>query len=233
MLCLNLLKSRRLNTGTRVATVEGMFRPGFVMVPLIVGLAGSASADSLYFVEGVGGSNVGGELGERVDGGLALRIAGGYGADSGFGVEAFVAGDFFQDGGDYFVDHTLVSYGVAARFRHPLTRYTSAYARVGLNRTTLHSHSRFTRRAIEPQRELSGYRGRGITYGGGVQVKGKVRALGFLFWPAFFFGKGPKVTVSLWGDYARQITRLHHRKRASIDGSVNTLSVGFAIGSGF
>jgi hypothetical protein len=43
--------------------------------------------------------------------------------------------------------------------------------------------------------ELDGYGGFGLGVGGGVQLRGSVRALGFLWGPLFFVERGPKVMV--------------------------------------
>ena len=47
---------------------------------------------------------------------------------------------------------------------------------------------------------LDGYRGFGAGVGTGVQVTGRVRALGFLFAPLFFMNKGPMITASVFAD---------------------------------
>ena len=44
----------------------------------------------------------------------------------------------------------------------------------------------------------SRYGGRGLGVGAGIQLKGKVPAIGFLFFPLFFADWGPKVTAALF-----------------------------------
>lgn len=83
---------------------------------------------------------------------------------------------------------------------------------------------------------LDSYRGVGLGASAGVQLTGKVRALGFLWAPLFFVKKGPKVTGSLFLDQGWDFVRLE-RDGASeakpIRARVGHVSVGFAVGSTF
>jgi hypothetical protein len=81
---------------------------------------------------------------------------------------------------------------------------------------------------------LEGYAGRGLGGGAGIQLKGRVRALGFLAWPLFFAPWGPKVAASLWLDTSYEMYRLHAPGPApgpSIDGQLTHVTFGFSIGS--
>ena len=74
----------------------------------------------------------------------------------------------------------------------------------------------------------------GIGYGAaaGIQLTGRVRALGFLWAPLFFIKKGPKVTGSLYLDQGYDFYRLRDGS-STITARVGHVSVGFAVGSGF
>lgn len=74
----------------------------------------------------------------------------------------------------------------------------------------------------------------GMAYGAaaGIQISGRVRALGFLWAPLFFIKRGPKVTGALFLDQGYDFYRLRDG-RSTVDARVGHVSVGFAIGSGF
>jgi hypothetical protein len=74
--------------------------------------------------------------------------------------------------------------------------------------------------------------GRGLGLGAGVQVKGKVSALGLVFWPLFFSGVGPKITAAAYLETGYEVYRLHGPRR-STDAQLNHLMLGFAFGSDF
>src|SRR5207244_10566540 len=80
---------------------------------------------------------------------------------------------------------------------------------------------------------LEGYEGRGLGFGAGVQLKGKVRALGFLWWPLFFTGIGPKVTAALYLDDGYEFYRLHGPAPVAVDAALTHMTLGFAVGSDF
>lgn len=67
----------------------------------------------------------------------------------------------------------------------------------------------------------------------GNSAKGKVRALGFMFWPLFFSGIGPKVTAAVYVDNGYEFYRLHRSGDRSIDAQLTNLTLGFAVGSDF
>lgn len=74
----------------------------------------------------------------------------------------------------------------------------------------------------------------GMAYGAaaGIQLTGRVRALGFLWAPLFFVKRGPKVTGSLFLDQGYDFYRLRDGT-STINARVGHVSVGFAVGSGF
>ena len=78
---------------------------------------------------------------------------------------------------------------------------------------------------------LEGYGGRGLGAGAGIQLKGKVPALGFLFFPLFFPADvGPKVTAALYLDTGYSFYRLRDSGGATIDVQINSMTGGFSVG---
>jgi hypothetical protein len=80
---------------------------------------------------------------------------------------------------------------------------------------------------------LDGYTG--STTGGalGLQVTGRVRALGFLWAPLFFVQRGPFVTGALYIDSGYDLYRLDMPGAPTIRAHVGHVNVGFALGSRF
>ncbi len=64
-----------------------------------------------------------------------------------------------------------------------------------------------------------------------------MRVLGFLFWPLFFVPVGPKVTGALFIDTGADFYRLHRGgdidNPDAIDGSMNRITIGWAVGADF
>jgi len=196
------------------------------LVLVVVSLAASeARADGVYFSESLGGTSIKDELGARMSGAFRLRIAGGVRRGS-WAVEGWLGGDIAttERPNDDLVPGALLSYGLDAKYLQPVMDHVEIYLRGGL------SHG-------EMSGELDGYGGRGLGVGAGVQLKGKVPAIGFLWWPLFFTGWGPKVTASVFVDDGFDFYRLHKggdlRATPAIDAQLTHLTVGFAIGSDF
>ena len=74
-----------------------------------------------------------------------------------------------------------------------------------------------------------------IDGGAGVQLRGKVRALGFLYWPLFFVPAGPKVDAAIFIDHGVEFDRLHAvtGPERSIDARFTRLTIGFHVGGDF
>lgn len=72
--------------------------------------------------------------------------------------------------------------------------------------------------------------GPGVGIGGGAHIKGKIPVLGFLFWPLFFTGIGPKCTAALYMETGYEFYRLHN-DRSSTDAQLTHWTLGFSIGS--
>lgn len=191
----------------------------------------AARADGFYYTESVGGTKIKDELGNHVDSALRVRISLGTRQGS-WALEAWLAGDIsleLADGDRYSYrnhDASLMQYGLDLKYLQPLSEHFEVYLRGSMSRAvTDHMHG------------LDDYAGRGLGVGAGIQVKGKVRALGFLAWPLFFTGWGPKVTAALFIDDGYDFYRLHKhgdlQNGAAIDAQLTHMTFGFAVGSDF
>ncbi len=198
-----------------------------VVAAALVGRATPASADGIYFFEQLGGADVHDELGATFEGarfharaGLGLRrrawaLEGWIGAyDSGAP----------YDGGER-IRSDLFTYGLDLKYHARLTRHLELYVRGGLSRGELRQY------------EGVSYAGRGAGVGAGIQVRGKVSVLGFLFWPLFFSGVGPKISAALYLDNGVEFYRLHRDgdfdSGSSIDARLTSTTLGFRLGYGF
>jgi hypothetical protein len=201
----------------------------------------SAAADGFYVTESLGGTRVKGELASHLDGAFNIRVAAGYRSGN-WAFEGVMTGhlgfvDEFShpdcDPGYCYAARTvtppsqspsspgseLLTYGVEVKRINRLTEHLELYVGGGLGRGVMSGN----------------YAGNGLGLRAGVQLKGKVPVVGFLFWPLFFTDWGPKVTAALFVDNGVDVYRLHERygNRGSIDAQLHHLSVGFAVGSDF
>jgi hypothetical protein len=80
---------------------------------------------------------------------------------------------------------------------------------------------------------LAGYAGRGLGVGGGFQLSGQVRALGFLWSPLFFLKRGPLITGALFLDAGYDLMFLRAHGSDPINDRIGHVAVGFALGSAF
>lgn len=71
-----------------------------------------------------------------------------------------------------------------------------------------------------------------LAAGGGLQLRGRVRALGFIWTPLFFVKRGPHVTGALFVDYGYERLDLTRADRELLV-KANHLVMGFAVGSAF
>ena len=203
---------------------------------LVLLLSTTASADGFYLSESFGGTDVKDELSRHM--GSALRVRAALGARrNNWALEGWLAVNVgalgvehkpsidceARCGNGYDTAHAFVTYGVDLKYIRPISRHLEIYLRGGLSAGTL---------ALDSE-----YAGRGLGVGAGAQLKGKVPALGFLWFPLFFTGWGPKVTASLFVDSGYEFYRLHPGGQLdatpAIDAQLNHLMVGFAVGSDF
>jgi hypothetical protein len=191
-----------------------------------------AAADGFYFLEGFGGSKYADQLGDYVDGGgVNIRAALGRRWDN-LAVEVWFRGELTFDrtlgayperpggsGGGYGFGDGMAAYGIDLKVLQPVSKHWSLYARGGLSRMIADEAS---------------YAGRGIGATAGIQVAGRVPALGYLWWPLFFLAKnvGPKVHSGLWFEASHSFYRLHGGG-PSIDARITSWTLGFSVGQDF
>jgi hypothetical protein len=201
---------------------------------LVLLMAAPAAADGIYVTESFGGADVKDELGATID--SAVRIRASLGVRRGrWAVELWGGGYIAERRPNlrcercaapyYFDSASLGTYGLDLKYISPVSRHVEIYLRGGASAAVLDGAG------------LDGYAGRGLGVGAGAQIKGKVRALGFLWWPLFFAGVGPKITASLWADAGTDFYRLHRGGQIdatpAIDARLTSLTFGFAVGSDF
>jgi hypothetical protein len=191
-----------------------------------------AAADGYYFTEQLGSSHVSNEGAAQLSDGLSIRAALGMrrrnwavelwvgGHESGDTFKPRGASDCIECGGNYSQSSGLFAVGADVKYLVPLLSHVEGYIRGGLS----HGSASGT---------LEGYEGRGLGGGVGVQLKGKVSALGLLWAPLFFVPFGPKITGSIYVDSGIDFFRLNRGSDATLDTQLNTLRFGFALGSDF
>jgi hypothetical protein len=196
-------------------------------LPLV--LASTARADGFYYSQSYGISSARGDGAPSLGESLQLRIAFGWRIDAFtfgpvLGVNMAVQRDdayFGFVGGDPTMgDSDLKTYGFDARYHGALTNNLVMYVRGGP-------------RYASGLGALDGYSGFGVGGGTGVQLTGRVRALGFLFVPAFFLKKGPMVTASVFLDESVEWYQLNRATMPGLSMPLVGTAVGIAAGSHF
>ena len=190
---------------------------------------GLARADGSYFSFGVGSTSVEDELAARTGDGARIRLALGHRLGN-LAFEGFVAPEIFDD---TYTDG--VGVGIDARYLLPISRGLQVYVRGSMSRlsVTLDDARPYADTGWGASRD---YAGRGLGGGVGVQLRGRVRALGFLYWPFFFLPLGPKTNAALFIDHGYDFYRLHpqdERGGGALDARVTRLTVGFNVGADF
>jgi hypothetical protein len=188
----------------------------------------AAHADGVYFNQMIGaGQSDSPLIGKTVQtrAGVGARI------DS-LAIEAWSASDSAPDRRDalfgmiggvpsHLTD--LASYGVSLKTIIPIHH---------TEKVRFEGYTRLSAGIVEASGRLEGYGGRMVSAGGGFQVTGRVRALGFVWGPLFFLKRGPFVTGALFVDYGYERMTLEHGDR-SLSPRSNHLVMGFAIGNAF
>ncbi len=201
-----------------------------VLLALVVAAPGRAHAEnpiespsSWYVYEGFTVSQIRGELRARASNLLQVQLGLGYQPENSLWAYELMG----KVGGalDYAdPSASVVGWGVRAKRFIPLRPHFNLYGRAGVTENFLSS-------AEGPN--LAGF---GLEYGVGAMASMRVRALGFLFWPAFFAGVGPKVNASLWGDLGGEVGGFHAGNESSSESygyrSV-TASYGLKLGGNF
>jgi hypothetical protein len=180
----------------------------------------AAHADGFYDAESFGVAETHDDIHRSLANAFDVRL--GIGMRIGnLAVEPWLAADRNLTDGDGRVD--LGSWGLDFKYLTSLTTalpHLEVYVRGGFG-------------VAQPTGTLEGYSGRGGGMGAGIQLSGKVRALGFLWTPLFFLHRGPMVTGAIYIDDGLDIYSLHRPGDPSITVELVHLSVGFAVGSAF
>lgn len=195
-----------------------------------------AAADGSYFTMGFGPGDVGSEL--RDHSATTFRIRAGAGHRIGnVAVEGFIAGDIFDD----YTISDASTVGLDLKYILPLSTNFQAYVRGSASRmsTTLGEYGGGY--GDSPCYSCGGYydgrdyAGRGLGAGAGLQLRGKVRAIGFLYWPLFFVPAGPKVNAAFYVDHGYDFYRLHPAdgRGGTIDAKLYRWTFGFNVGQDF
>ena len=200
----------------------------FAALALVLAVA-PAHADGFYYSQAYGISSARGGGADPLGASLQLRIAFGwrFGAVTVgplFGVNLAVERDdamFGLLGGDPTAgDSDLKTYGVDVRYHATLRDHLVMYVRGGPRFAVGHG-------------ALAGYSGFGAGTGTGVQLTGRVRALGFLVVPMFFMNKGPLVTASVFLDENVDWYRLESGTMPAVTTPIVGTTIGIAAGSHF
>ena len=215
--------ARRLLVGSPVRFCLSLL----VAFHVIAVAAASARADGLYFTEQLGVARVGGDLGDHLRGGMAGHIGLGVHLD-GWAFEGSVHFDELEGRGPFGGNpYEAVAWGAGVRRLFPVSPWARLYARGGLE------HVRIGDPGVSEGGLGDGYAGRGLTYGGGMMLSGRVPLIGFLFPPLFFTDIGPEVSAGAWLDVGDRLLSLHKDRASDLDGFTRTWLVGFSIGGDF
>jgi hypothetical protein len=199
--------------------------PLVVAFHVTVVAAASGRADGLYFTEQLGASRVGGQLGNYFSGGFAGHIGLGVHLD-GWAFEGSVHFDELEGRGVFAGSgYEAVAWGAGVRRLFPVSPWVRLYARGGVEAVRIDQTS-----WLESPSLGDGYRGRGVSYGGGLMLSGRVPLVGFLFAPLFFTDIGPKVSAGAWLDVGDRLLSLHKERASDLDGFTRSFLVGFSIG---
>lgn len=118
----------------------------------------------------------------------------------------------------------LDAYGLDLKIIAPVHRSTSAQ---------LEAYVRAGAGIASGSGVLDGYTGSTTGAAFGMQITGRVRALGFLWAPLFFVKRGPFLTGALYIDAGYDLYRLDMATAPTIRAHVGHVNVGFALGSRF
>lgn len=189
----------------------------------------AAHADGFYYSQGYGISSVRGDAAPLIGESIQLRLTAGWRFGA-FTVGPWAAVDMagerdgayfrFVGGEPTMGDSDLKSYGVDGRYTQALHERVNAYVRTGP-------------RYAAGLGALDGYSGFGVGAATGLQVTGRVRALGFLFAPLFFTNYGPKITASSFIDANVDWYHLDKAGMPSLSMPLVGVTVGIGAGSHF
>jgi hypothetical protein len=190
-----------------------------------------AAADGSYFTMGFGPGDVGSELRDYTASTFRIRAGAGHRIGN-VAVEGFLAGDIF----DTYGISEAGTVGLDVKYILPLSQNFQGYVRGSASRMSTHL-------GVGGYDDCyscgygygKSYAGRGLGAGAGLQLRGKVRAIGFLYWPLFFVPAGPKVNAALYVDHGYDFYRLHPEdgRGGTIDAKLYRWTFGFNVGQDF
>ncbi len=197
------------------------------VVGLIAAAQGQAQAQAqtekpaaFYLFEGITYSKMHGDLAARGADILQIQVGLGYQPENSLWAYELMG----RGGGTLEVEGTgasLIGWGLRAKRLIPLSRHFQLYGRAGVTENLLTDNS---------GPDLVGF---GFEYGAGAMASFRVRALGFLFWPAFFLRVGPKVNVSLWADLGGELGNMHAGHNSSSESyNYRTTSASYGLNLG-
>jgi hypothetical protein len=184
--------------------------------------ASTARADSVYFAESFGVGMGRGGLAKPIGNALDTRLALGARVKW-IALESWIGsnqqlhrdGDWHGIGGDPVAGRAdLATYGVALLAITPLQH---------TEHTLLEGYVRAQSSLVDANGMLDAA-GQGFGASVGLQLSGKVRALGFLWAPLFFIERGPKVTGAVFVDAGLDAYRFD-----DVHGRVHHINLGFSI----
>jgi hypothetical protein len=202
--------------------------PLLVAFHVTVIAAASGRADGLYVTEQFGAARTGGELARTFRGDFAGHIGLGLHLD-GWALEGTFHFTELQGRGLFAGNrYDAVAWGAGVRRLFPVSPWVRLYARAGLESVRIDEAGSSDAGVLGDD-----YRGRGLTYGGGLMLSGRVPLVGFLFAPLFFTDIGPKVSAGAWLDVGDRLLSLHKDRASDLDGFTRAILVGFSLGGSF
>ena len=194
---------------------------------VLTALAASARADGFYYGQSYGISSARSDGNAMMGESLHLRI------QMGWRWGEWSIGPWFaahlaapRDGARFGIvggdpqagDSDMEAIGADVRYNAQVREHLTAYVRGGP-------------RIAQGLGTLEGYRGAGLGAATGLQLTGRVRALGFLFAPLFFAKKGPMINACIYVDQSVDWYRLSADQMPALSMPLVGTSIGIGAGS--
>ncbi|HEY4240242.1 MAG TPA: hypothetical protein VGM88_10515 [Kofleriaceae bacterium] len=196
---------------------------------LVLGWGNLARADGVYVSDALGATRIQGDVGVRLPRAVRARVAIGVRRDH-WAFEGFLVGDLawqnLRDEVTSFAPSSnaraFAEWGATLKYIEPLGGRFEAYSHLDIGEASTGGF-------------LDGYGGPGISGGVGIQLKGKVSALGALFLPLAFTHWGPRVTGAIFLDASYGMFRMQNSEPGSrtMSAQTSSLLVGLSLGSDF
>ncbi len=186
---------------------------------ILCALAATARADGFYFTEGAGGVAIHDQVGHILRSAGRIRISLGDRVGP-WAVEAWLAATL--PGTIDPMPTELDTWGLDLKRVEPLSQHLEVYVRGTMS-------------AAKGYGALEGFGGRGLGFGAGIALHGKVSPWGLLWAPLFFLvRKGPMIHGALWLDDGYEFYRLRSAEHPwTLDAQMSHVTFGFALGSDF